>query len=362
MQRCNLMSVLLLLAFVESSATAQGLPIPIDWKAKFMAEAPAGWKRYFAFAKHLQGTATRSEYDVAKGRVEVRHTTVTLRQGKNCALLFGEVVESKSKDKAKKKQAFANGFNSRYWFELDGSSTSAWRIKELSPTLSEPPTGSNQAAETSNDIATWICSNLQLYDVWLSDVVSDPGFSITSIAPDSAPGKSQLIKLDFTYTPPESRRTQIRGGVFDVNPTKDWILTGYRLNCQAEYRLKSQLIKTEGTIQCSLEYAAESTELPIVNRSVLRSDATKRTDGRELGHVEVVVERNLHSKENIPEEECSVSVFGFPEPFTTERVSRNTGWWYWVGGSVFLFTVAGLLFRYSRRKPRSSPSGMGVGQ
>jgi hypothetical protein len=325
--------ILLLFSSLTQVATSEHRARPDEnLAARFLTEAPQGWERVGLAARHLQGNARQMHFDLMCGREESadRRVEVRICQGQKWAAFSGNDAQTR--------KFHARAVNTKYGFEADGPTESSLRVVDitLAPWPREPP--NDPLSLLLKSIRGWTCDSLCLVDRHLPDLIRDPGFKLKHVSVDPTSSNSNAIRVEYDFSPPVERYASILGGVFRVDPARDWVLLDYRI----EYYSKA---KGKGSVSGLYEYDNGNASTPVLRRLSYEMKTTEPQSGSTPVHFERIREFNLQFTDDVPERACTLSAFGLEEPFGVEWPKPTPWFLYFSAGGFGLFFLAVFLWR-----------------
>jgi hypothetical protein len=278
--------------------------------AEVKAQALDAWKRYREAAGRLQGEMVITATEKPSGKLLFQERW-KLRQSlpkRTLSIHTGLGPEKYSE--------YASVQNDSYFFDLvRESNDSPWVIKEFYDRPKDSPSGEREGGSSFKSVLAMPCTGSLLYSKYISDLLDDPGFVITS-AEDRAGG---VVRLNFTYDGKASG-FPLKSGWFDLDREHLFVIR--------EYDAKAEWIDGVGSIQDRFEYVIESDGFPRIYRSVRLQKGVSET-------AESVTEFDYSFTIPVSKSDFTLSAFGLPEPPGPSRSFLPT--------SVFFWTTALLL-------------------
>ena len=267
----------------------------IDWKARFLKDAPRSWQDYTDL-KILQGSYVSTT--TSGGKVVYRNRS-EFKQSKTCVL-------SSNQDLLNKGQPInLMAMNSRYGFVLKRPSVEKpWAITEQNLNLKD----GFKTARTTPDVAVqnWLSQPFNLNGTAfarLPALVKDADFSVLGATP-VVRGGDTLIQIDFKTTPKrleDGAWMPVLGGRIVCDPERYWVVRESEVHLQ---RSPNENGVTESVIG-TYEYKDGKKKLPIPKRIVWKYPGAA---------VEATVDFDLIERKDVPESEFKLSEFGLLEP------------------------------------------------
>jgi hypothetical protein len=285
--------------------------------AEIVSEATRRWEDYRETAGATQGEMTATVVEKPSGNVlEKSHWLIRQLGRERSSEVFTELGPAKSDE-------YAIIRNESYLFELERPSTKApWAIKGfLERERGSPPLSEQVADDPRYTRAAMVSSSgLRLYSKFLSEMLDEPGFTVTA-AENREEG---LVRLTFTYEGLLSNFPLTRGWV-DLDRENFFVIR--------EYDSEAKWPDAVGSIHGTYEYSIESDGFPMITRAVREQFAD---DGKgTVRRKEFVTEFDLSRTIPVSESDFTLSAFGLPEPPGPSRSFLPT--------SVFFWTTALLL-------------------
>jgi hypothetical protein len=207
--------------------------------------------------------------------------------------------------------------NESYLFELERPSTKApWSIKGFLERESGSPPLSEQVADDPRytRAAMVSSSGLRLYSKFLSEMLDEPGFTVTS-AENRDDG---LVRLTFTYEGSLSSFPLTRGWV-DLDKNHSYVILAY--DSEAKWP------DAVGTIHGTYDYSIESDGFPMITRAVREQYAN---DGKGTAYrKDSVIDFDLSRTIPVSKSDFTLSAFGLPEPPGPSRSFLPTSLFFW---------------------------------
>ena len=265
----------------------------IDWKARFLKDAPRSWQDYKDL-KILQGSYVMT---TTSGGKVVYRDRAEFKQSKTCALTSNQNLLNKGQP------INLMAMNSRYGFVLKRPSVEKpWGITEQNLNLKD----GFKIARTAPDEAVriWLTLPLMLNGTaftHLPTLVKDADFSVLGATP-VVRGGDTLIQIDFKTTPKrleDGAWMPVLGGRIVCDPERYWVVRESEVHLQRSPKENGVAESVIGTY----EYKDGKKKLPIPKRIVWKYTG-----------VEATVDFDLIERKDVPESEFRLSEFGFPEP------------------------------------------------
>ena len=278
--------------------------------AEVKAQALDAWKRYREAAGRLQGDMVVTATEKPSGKLLYKERWKLRQLGpKRTLSVQTELGPAKHSE-------YASVQNDSYFLNVVRESTDApWVIKEFYGRQKDSSTGELEGDSSFKSVLAMPCTGELLYFKYISELLDDPGFVITS-AEDRDGG---IIRLNFTYDG-KARGFPLKRVWFDLDREHLFVVR--------EYDVEGQWIDGEGSIHDRHEYVIDSDRFPRISRSVRLQEGVSDT-------AETVTEFNYSATIPVSESDFTLSAFGLPEPPGPSRSFLPT--------SVFFWTTALLL-------------------
>jgi hypothetical protein len=264
----------------------------IDWKARFLKEAPRRWQEY----KELRILQGSYEATCLVGEKVVNRSRCSFKQNKSCALTADEKLLEPSGP------ITLQASNSRYGFQItrrsddkpwvltgqDLNLKDGWKLSKASPAVA---------------IQNWLSLAFNLEGTGftrLPDLVPDPDFSVTSAA-RVVRDSTELVEVKFIAKPkrgPEGAWRPVAGGWILFDPARYWVMREFEVDFLRSQDPKEPAERVTGTFA----YADGNKKLPVPRRMLRKSSV-----GIQVTHVFDLIERD-----DVPDEEFTLSAFGLP--------------------------------------------------
>lgn len=308
----------------------------VNWKERFLSEAPKGWARYYAHASRLQGSVSMKGTTLAPKKQVVLEGTLEFKQAPGCAIRIDQNALIGGKANSQGQLA---AVNPNYRFNLERSKASSpWILTEVSTELITDPAPTRPSLSTTNwvkgCVAAPIAINYNLKDDWPS-ILSSPDFNLLSVIPIQKGGK-KLVQVDFDmlWTASKANIIRVKSGRVWFDPEHCWVMR------KCDYKL--QLFRRENNApttrdhSVSYDYEDRSEEFPLLRRMVTQNmNSNGEITSEEVYDYRLVLE-------DVPQAKFTLSAYGFPEP------SRPTSRWHlWMIGAGVI--AAGLAFWFFRK-------------
>jgi len=275
--------------------------------ADVTSQAKESWNRYRDMARTLQGEMTVITSKKPGGNVLSKKRWVVRQMGpERTSEIVIEIVPATSKE-------FASVRNGSYFFEIERTSKNApWSIRTFverehgSPPLSEQLAAYGHAVRIPTD-------GLRLYNKYLSDMLDEPGFAITSVERRD----EGVVRLEFLFD----------GSLPNFPLTRGWVdLDTKHLFVIREYDSEAKWPDGTGTLHGTFDYSIDPDGFPRVT-SVMRSHSSSNG----ITPFDVVHATDFDLSRTIPvsESDFTLSAFGLPEPPGPSRRFLPTSLFFW---------------------------------
>ncbi|MGB7068311.1 MAG: hypothetical protein WBD22_02340 [Pyrinomonadaceae bacterium] len=313
----------------ETSVVAQSATT-VDWKAKFLSDAPAAARRLEAAVSSWQGSwdTTRVSSGL-KGRREIRAKgEYFLNERVGGALLIVSVIPDDG-------TAGVYGFNDRYDFVLGKHRPPDHFIESYTPAVKDAPRDMAllraDEAECFHPLLAAECAS----GVWFSELGGEKKSAMTlrSATPYQEKGRL-LLRLDYDLNFPDSNKPD--RGFAVVDPERHWAVLSYETR-----------FSWGGAIAQQVQYRDDVTEVAFPKRIVriTSSGANIETVTRTLGKPIACEAR----ERDFTLEAFNLTPPGSGRPTVASNVSK-----YAIINSILLVTVGVFfLFLYFRRQQRA---------
>lgn len=184
----------------------------VDWRARFLAEAPSAWNDYRRANRYLQGTC-RGETQSSEG-VSQRHE-FSVKMNETCRSV--QVVEKES--------TVVYGQNPKYIFRIQQGKDGGWALVKLYLADQFEDEGAKAitgrldiyCSDTSESVLRLAPDNTDL-----GELIQSERTRVTSAVPKSIDG-ANLIEVQFECTLNPDDLRHLLGGTLFVDPSRSWL-------------------------------------------------------------------------------------------------------------------------------------------
>jgi hypothetical protein len=322
------------LIVVLYSSSGFGQQTSEELTRRFLDEAPRGWQEYQSWAEGLDGTVTVSR---KLGDKQLLHAHLEYKHNSRCKMRIHRNLLPHAKWEGK-----LLAYNPAYTFTLQReTATNPWAVTEVKKLDEEVAS----AVVQELDSPVLLRSAIRIYKGQLvGDIIGLPAFRVLRATAVNRDGM-ELVQVEFDNVhpmkEPGKKFCPIQSGTMLLDPNRFWYLRSCELRCK--FGDGEVIAKVEN------ELADPSAKYPLLKRRVTTEDIEDPEQGRLIQkHVN---EFDLHQASRLPpDEDFTLTAFGFPEPFDVPRPRKWTHWYVWTGVGGVLCLVAGLLVLRFRRQ------------
>jgi hypothetical protein len=311
---------------------------PADLRSQFLKEAPPAWKGYRALAEQLQGTVSTKVERKGKVTFDMKNE---YKQNPRCRMIVSHLLNSEKREEA----AFA--VNPQYSFALKRTPSGVpWVMQSLRLQVDGLDT---RVAIEIPDSKKLLATLTHPYLRDLADLVDQPSFKVLRAAPVQSRGMN-LVQIDFDNTHQMKLDPKaffpIQSGTLVLDPDRSWVL--WSCEMLAKHPDGDVRIRVEN------EIANPTSNPPIPVRSTEWRDMAVAKQGQVLEvrsrHFDLTFPTHLP-----PDSDFTLTAFGLPEP-PGITWKKPTPWYIWItvaGGGLL---IAGISFRWLRRRYFTKPA------
>ena len=336
------MTNLLMLGLLALACQASDPPLgDLSNNERFVADVVKQWDEYRQFSMRLQGSV---EWTVFKYEQKQRNfwgnTHFEFKQDESQIRILAENSGPAFEQSANPILGIGMLVNRDGVYSLRrAKSAGSWLLVGQSSDRSVESINSVSRAGNPYDFAARnICSCLKIDVVWLSDVFTDPGFSITEFKPIEHNDR-KLLRVSFVCDP-KKIITVVRKGWVLLDPSNHYILREYYCDCNWGNELGSE--------KAVFEYADERNGFPILKRAF-----TQCFGPTSVPSAEYEEQFHLVEQPSVPDEDFALSTFGISMKGTARGWLR-----YYLLAAGFALVLVGIVCRLiSRRWQRQQGTG-----
>lgn len=318
-----------LLGTVLASSSASAADV--DWRARFLAEAPRAWEKYRDAHRFLQGTCrgARQDQDGSNEKYEIE-----IKVNESCRLI--RAVEPQSTD--------VFGKNPRYVFHLRIGKDGKWVLLNLF-----------QSDELHAERAKWIEERIARYGrgtvdaigrvgleyEWVGDLLNADRIRITRATPKPV-GGSTFVEVQFESIVPPGNPGLLEGGILLLDPDRNWLIVNHTASTRSN--------TATGTQSLRFEFGMGSS--PHQLRCDFRQEF-KLADRPNPRWTTAQEEYDFRIPDRLPDtREFTVSHYGLPEPVGV-KWEKPTPRYVWFLLATGAFAGVAVLFTYLARRARA---------
>jgi hypothetical protein len=326
-------------------ATSPGLGNDVN-PEEFLKQAPPAWQQYKTFAETLSGTVrtrrTAGDKLIAYSVMECKSSGAN-----RLAKVQGARSETLQDVSGKPFEEKVYGRNRAYSFHLrreqDGKQ---WVLVDLDIPRKGPKTALDAAFD---NVALLKREAVCVGSYDLSDLIQLPTFRVIEITPIRANGQA-LVKLVFdnphkVEVKGSQRFCPVQSGTLVLDPARDWCLRSYRVGLAGS--------DAESVIAAEFEYDLSAAGHPVPKRCK-KSQVIQRWLYADVPddvpkEFTTEIEYELHANRTWPDEDFTLSAFGFPEPPDVDW-RPPTPWYVWAMVAALVLLTAGGVFAWLKRR------------
>lgn len=300
-----------------------------ELKRRFLEEAPPRWNQYSERAKRFQGSMVELITVTGKSGSTVTKYEWEIKQSNGCMLLIEQwhLVDDKPST-----GGWSRAFNPNYGFVLHRRNASApWAVTRYSADLKA--SAFQAVAERVGIFTTCPYTFSFVFSELGTNIFEEEGLTLEKISSEFYDGR-ELVKVEFKYYPRKKNpmRYSLREGSVYFDPNRFWVIDKFALQCDLP---RSEKRSMRRSLIGQYEYKLASGGLPIPKRVQLNWTIDEEAV---VGQVEYDFS---FREDSVSESECTLSAFGFPEPFGTPTPPSR--WYLWAGGAGLLTLALGFI-------------------
>jgi hypothetical protein len=303
-----------------------------DLTQRFLDEAPRRWQDYYSWAERLDGAYTVS---VIRGEKQLLHAKLEIKHNSRCRMMIDQDLPPDSS------QGRILAYNPAYSFRLQRkTAVNPWAVADVA----KRSEGVASATVREVDSIRLVSIPMLLFTEELPDFVHRPTFHVLRTTPVSLDG-TELVRVEFDNAhpikEPERKFCPVQSGSMLLDPNRFWYVRSCEVRCK--------FADSDCTARVENQLADLSTKYPVLKRQVVNQDFDSPQQGRVTQ--QRATDYDLHEPSPLPpDDDFTLTAFGFPEPFDVPKKSVWTRWYVWTGIGGVLCLGAGLAVQRFRRR------------